>query len=306
MYVFGGHGQTDHLMCDGARHHHCWNGATVDGPLAAIKLAQAIQQEVDSLESFEAEFIEQLDDEAQKSNAARTVRLRALSQESEKIEREIANVMKLVREGATGPLLNEELDRLEGERRRLALAKAQEEALAVEEIRLPTIEQLKELFRAKFAQLAVDGFEFAAQLRGLAPRIVVYPYRLVDGGPVVLRATFRLQLAELVPDHPTRELLRPSLERTLTVDLFDPPQREQYRRQVVAARGAGETERQIAARLGLTVTAVQRAMALQRLMDKLGVDDAYQPVTSPPVDGKMRRHKHPRYTFTPRPDAGAL
>lgn len=43
-YVFGGHGQTDHLMCRGAREYRCWNGTTVDGPLAAERLSEAVLQ----------------------------------------------------------------------------------------------------------------------------------------------------------------------------------------------------------------------------------------------------------------------
>ena len=65
------------------------------------------------------------------------------------------------------------------------------------------------------------------------------------------------------------------------------------------------TEREIAHKLGITKTAVQRAAALQRKMDELGLTDPYIPVTEPPEDlTKMRRHKHKRYRFEPLPDAG--
>jgi hypothetical protein len=47
-------------------------------------------------------------------------------------------------------------------------------------------------------------------------------------------------------------------------------------------------------------------MALQRLMDKLGVTDAYQPVTEPREGGKLQRHRHPRYRFEPLPNAGEV
>lgn len=33
-FVFGGHGRTTPLMCNGAPEHRCWNGSTIDGPLA--------------------------------------------------------------------------------------------------------------------------------------------------------------------------------------------------------------------------------------------------------------------------------
>ena len=47
MYVFGGHGQRDHLECDGARNYACWNGITVDGPLATERITQAVFAEME-------------------------------------------------------------------------------------------------------------------------------------------------------------------------------------------------------------------------------------------------------------------
>ena len=52
-YVFGGHGQKDHLMCDGARDHSCWNGVTVDGPLATEKILSAVLAEIEQLPDFD-------------------------------------------------------------------------------------------------------------------------------------------------------------------------------------------------------------------------------------------------------------
>jgi site-specific DNA recombinase len=54
MYVFGGHGQTDRLMCSGAREHKCWNGITVDGPLAAERVSAAILAQIETLQEFDA------------------------------------------------------------------------------------------------------------------------------------------------------------------------------------------------------------------------------------------------------------
>jgi hypothetical protein len=306
MFVFGGHGQTDRLMCDGARHYHCWNGVTANGPFTTEKIGQAIFAEIEALKGYDAEFLAAAEEHAQRANAARTARLAELSRASEKVEREIANVLKMIREGCGSALVKEELTRLEAERGRLQYDKSCEEALVVGKLQLPPIEELKQMARAKFQHLPTDSFEFAAELRRLAPRIVVFPYQLLDGGGIVLRAKVRLQLAELIPDKPTAEVLKPTMEKVLMVDLFDPPQREKFRLRVVAARRAGQSERSIAKQLGITVTAAQRAMALQRLMDEHGLDDPYVPVDEPPEDGRMCRHKHPRYKFAPRPDAGVV
>jgi hypothetical protein len=93
------------------------------------------------------------------------------------------------------------------------------------------------------------------------------------------------------------------LRRELTVDLFDPPQRVRFREQVVSLRAEGLTERQVADRLKITVTAAQRAAWLHRYMQAHDLTDPYLPVTEPPADqSKLRRHLHPRYRFEPRED----
>jgi site-specific DNA recombinase len=129
---------------------------------------------------------------------------------------------------------------------------------------------------------------------------------LCDGGKVVLRARFRLQLASLIPDVGTRTVLQKPLEKTLEIDLFDMPQRALHREAIQELRGLGLTEREAAQRLGLTITAAQNAAALQRLMDKMGITDPYLPVVEPPSEGKLRRHKHKRYHFEPLDGAGEI
>jgi hypothetical protein len=91
----------------------------------------------------------------------------------------------------------------------------------------------------------------------------------------------------------------------MVVDLFEPPQRAAFRQRVVAGRGQGRTERQLAKDLGITQAAVQRAAALDRLMRQRGLTDPYEPLPGPPEGyGKLRRHKHPRYRFEPHNEGG--
>lgn len=92
------------------------------------------------------------------------------------------------------------------------------------------------------------------------------------------------------------------LERVVTVDLFDPPQRVQYREEVMVRRARGKTERQSAAELGITQPAVQHAASLDQMMKQLGLTDPYVRLLEPPSDlPRYRRHLHPRYHFEPLP-----
>ena len=151
-------------------------------------------------------------------------------------------------------------------------------------------------------------------MRCLIPKILVFPYQLCDGGKIVLRAKFRLRLSNLLVDAPARDLLEQTLEKVLDVDLFEPCQRAAHRERIVALRATTNpetnkryTEAEAARLVGITKTAAQRAAALQRKMDELGISDPYLPVLEPTENmGKIRRHQHKRYSFEPLESAGEL
>jgi hypothetical protein len=47
----------------------------------------------------------------------------------------------------------------------------------------------------------------------------------------------------LIPDAGTRAVLQPALESIVTIDLFELPQREKYRQQIMELRQFRDTER---------------------------------------------------------------
>jgi hypothetical protein len=149
---------------------------------------------------------------------------------------------------------------------------------------------------------------FAREMHELVPRIEVFPCRLLDGGAVVLRARLTVDLTPLLGR--AGEGVGGSITRTAVVDLFDPPQREALRERVVALRGEGRTEREVARELAITVTAAQRAMALHRLTQDRGLTDPYEAlrgrkaacarsVPGPSREGRRRR----TYCERTRPEA---
>jgi site-specific DNA recombinase len=101
--------------------------------------------------------------------------------------------------------------------------------------------------------------------------------------------------------------LAAGLQHSLVVDLFEAPQREAYRDPVMELTATGLKQREIAWELGITLPAVQDAVALARRMEALGTTDPYLSLIAPPGDYKrLRRHKHPRYRFEPLLDVGDL
>lgn len=196
----------------------------------------------------------------------------------------------------------EKLRSLEAERDRLVADRRELGRLPRVAVELPDMARLRALAAEAFEGLAQGSPEAGRLARRLIPRLKAHPYRLCDGGALVLRAHLTLDLAPLVPDAQVLEGRTDVLRRELVVDLFDMPQRAAFRERVIALRAGHMTEREVAAELGLTVTAVQKAASLDRLMKKLGLADPYVRLTEPPSDqARMRRHKHARFHFEPNP-----
>ena len=301
QYVFGGHGQIDHLMCNGARDYACWNGATVDGSLATAVISKAVFSEIEALAGFDSAFLAQVNAEAQKLDKAREAQLHDLGSKLAKVNRQIGNVVEFKRDGDSSPSIRADLGALERERIQLQYQHAEALRTPTTGIVIPSIDELKQLARESFEGLASNSFEFASVMRRLIARITVFPYRLVDGGPIVLRAKFQLDLANLTTDNRLQQALQQPLERTIRVDLFEKPQRVVHREELLVRRQT-MTEREAAHALGITVAAAQRAAALDRMMTSMGLTDGYLRILAPPTDsGRVRRFLHERYRFDPLP-----
>lgn len=306
LYYWGGHGQASHMMCSGSRDYVCWNGATFDGTEAARRISAAVLNVIEGLPGFDATLVAKVRVELEAEQVGQQKERAQIEADLLAVQKKIDRATEVIVSTSKPPgSLLTKLGELESQKdglidRRDQLARAQRGR-----INLPPIKEIKRLARDSIALLATNNVEFFRRMRELVPSIVVHPVRLLDGGKVVLRAKVTLLLAPLVGDKAVAEVLAQHTElcrHELTVDLFDVPQRASLREQVVAARANGRTEQQIASELGVTVTATQRAAALQRLMDVRGVTDAYEIVKKPPPDcRKMCRHRHKRYRFKPLP-----
>jgi len=162
--------------------------------------------------------------------------------------------------------------------------------------------QLRQLLEEQFRSLATDSPEFGALMRQLVPEFHIYLARLCDGGHPLARAKVRLDLAGSVPDLNLVPGLRDLLTGELTLDLFEPPQRERIREEAVRLTAQGLNQREIAEQLREkpTQTAMQRALVLQRKMCERGLDMPFVPMMEPPQDyPKLRRHLNRKYKFEP-------
>lgn len=313
-YVFGGHGQTEHLMCNGAREYKCWNGFTVDGPVAAEKISDAVFLEIEAFVGFDEAFLEILRERADALAGGRESEERRIASKLQRCQRELANLVAYVASGNASETVAQQITERERQKAQLEYQATELQRRADSEFVIPSAEEIKELARASIRDLALDSFEFSNVMRQLIPKIVVWPVQSCQGGKVYMRSKFKFQIANLLADANTRELLAEQLERVLSVDLFEPSQFILHRERIMELRssinpktGRKYTERQAANVVGITHTAAQRAAKLQRAMDDLGLVDPMIQITEPPANnGRYKRHKHPRYSFDPLPGAGEL
>lgn len=297
LMYWGGHGQKEHMMCSGTRDYTCWNTATFDGVAAGTKLLNAFLQAIETVPDYDADFLAALRDLSAETMGGRAERLHAAEQAVARCDRQERNVADAIGDMGYGPILEEKYRQAQAESRK---ARAIRDAILREPCEVPDLPPVAELKRVarEVTDLGFDDPDFGRQMRLLVPRIAVLPYRPHDGGRVVLRAALDIDLSPLAGK--AESFLASKLRRTVVVDLFDPPQRVAFMEDVVRLRGEGRSEAEVAAELGLTVTAAQDAAALARLTAAAGSTDPYVWVAEPPADnGRMTRHRHERYVFRP-------
>jgi DNA invertase Pin-like site-specific DNA recombinase len=297
--VWGGNGMTGNLMCKNARIWACWHSLGFDGALAATKIADAVGAELLALDDLDPQ-LRALAEEAKRAGNDLLREWDELRRDEAGLARDKDNVMATVRACGPRDMLSEQLDELEAKERELAARRRSLERRTGRPVNLPGSAELRELFREKMKGLAIDSPEFGDLLRLVAPQVHIYQVRLIDGGHLMSRARVELALAGIVRDTADNPTYGETLRRGITIDLFTPPQRECIREEAVRLAGEGREQRDIARRLRVTQTAVYRALALDHMMRERGLDNPYEVVMDPPDDySKLRRHKNPRYKFTP-------
>lgn len=95
--------------------------------------------------------------------------------------------------------------------RQLQLAQSESrriEEMPSEAIIIPPMDEIKAIVRQKIESLAIDNPEYGTIMKSMIPKIVVFPFRLCDGGHVVLRARFRIHVSKIIPNVRVQEALQ--------------------------------------------------------------------------------------------------
>jgi len=188
LFVWGGHGQNHHLVCDGARQYRCWQAITVDGPLAVRKITPAISDELERLPGFDEQLLADLRAEHAQLHAKDERELDAVEREIRKRDTELSNLLEFIRGGKTSAAVRQELERVESDIHALNHKRDELISRPSEAPQLPSMDEIKRLAREALACEADDPWELARVMKRLIPRIAILPYRLCDGGHPEVRA----------------------------------------------------------------------------------------------------------------------
>lgn len=298
--VWGGNGIKAHLMCSGAREYRCWNSIGIDGALLTRRIMEALTRALRALDQFEEQF-QGLVRQAVADQGDLAGRRERLHREKASLAARVQNVVDGIAACGPEPSLKDKLNELKAGVARvdLELRKLGESAAHKAELPMSLI-GLRGMFESQFLQLAEGSRQFADLLRKLVPRISVFLVRACDGGHPVPRANVTLELDGVIADAHRVPQVSDLLRRELIIDLFEPPQRVTIRERATWMAAAGTEQRVIARELGVTETAVQRALALDLHMGSVGLADPYCVVITPPADyPKLRRHRNARFRFEP-------
>jgi len=305
LLVYGAHGQKNSLACSGAVKYNCWNSTSINATKTGNKIITAIEKEISSLKDFDKILLKEIEEELNNTKSNNSQRQRKLQAQQDANDRQIKNILGAIRETGHSESLLTELKTLEATKVQLTFELNSILAMSTLKPKMPSMEEIKTMVLMSMSSLAINSQEFGRLLRQLIDRIVVLPFQHWDGGSPVLRAYFKINLANLLPQIPGMEIFATALSKTMVVDLFDPPQREAFRTEAANLIASGKNQREAAKILGITSTAVQKAKDLHKRMEQAGITFPYiQLIEPPPENRKIRRHKHPRYKFDPinRPD----
>ncbi len=301
-HLFYWTGTADQKMmgCSGCLNYQCWNAINISGPVIQRKLLDAIWAEIRSLPEFGPQFhklvAERFREAITHKNATKIVKQKEIARLQAQIQRLMTSIEQ---HGGTRSMF-ERVNQLD-----IELATSEDELTLLNStpeipIALPPVAELQKAAEQVFQDLAPRHPQAWRQLHRLVPQLYLFPIQACDGQGVFLRAKLVLNLAALIPQAGIPDEVEQILHRHLSVDLFDVPQRVEFRERVVELHQQGMSTRKIASRLGLTQPAVQNALALDQRMKELALTEPYVLLAEPPESfGRCRRHKKSRYRFEP-------
>jgi site-specific DNA recombinase len=301
IYVWGGNGIKDNLQCTGSRNWKCWNSIGLKGSLFCQHVVDSISQMLGQIQGLDETFRQILDAESKSPEPGYELERSNLTSDEQALKRERQNYLDAIGMYGPDPEIGGRLEELKAKLNKLAVRKAALNRKTVSMSDVPqSASELANLLEEEFLNLAVDSYEFGAMLPKIVPEVFVYCVRLCDGGPLLPRAKFTVDLSGSFEGE-APETLREMLIQEFTVDVFEVPKRERIRRQVIDMVSRGLKQKQIAEGFEEPVSRklVNQSIQLTEYMAASGITDPLEVQLAPPTDlKKVRRHLNSRYSFS--------
>ena len=288
------------MLCSGAADYRCWNSMHVHGGECARRISNAVVQAISELPDFDTVFGQLVGERLAEAADLEGTQRRALEQQSKDIEQRLTSLVSHLEKRPDSPTMLERLDQLESQRSAVRHQLKQLRDTPKSSVVLPAANELRQHLVATLQELAVDDPETCRLLRQLIPDLQIVPYQVCDASDIIPRAELTLTLIPLLPSALRDEQADVIFTKRLLVNLCDPSQRVLYHQQATDLQQQRLKEREIAVRLGIAQSAVQRALRINRLMRSLDLTEPFiRLVSIPTVCNRLRRHLHPRFRFEP-------
>lgn len=300
-FVWGGNGITKNLMCARSRDWKCWNSVGFKGALLVERVMEAIMGQLTALVGLDQQFRDMI--RAADLESSTGSELEAIAGEERNLARDETNFLAAIEKYGPSDMFDRRFTEIQERRAELTRKRNRIEMTQRRPLILPASPaELLDLAKSKFCELSAESPEFGDVLRQIVSKFYVYLVRSIDGGHLLPRAQVHFDFSGIAPDAKLVPGLASMLESTVTVDLFDPPQRERIRPAVKHLLSLGHGPIEICQLIDEKpkLAAVQRSIKLQKQMDHLGVDSPYTILDAPPENyAKLRRHKNSKYRFMP-------
>src|SRR5262249_47335111 len=148
--------------------------------------------------AFDESFVAMVEERLAAMSRGNRSRAKEIKGHRESLARQIQRVTDAIAQVGGSQSLYDKLGALEAEDDALRQELAKISAPPVTKVALPSIDEIKRLAEETFKSFAPSDPEVGRLMHHLIPDIRVYPYQLIDGGRVVLRAHFSLHLAGLI------------------------------------------------------------------------------------------------------------
>ena len=298
-FVLGGHGDRERMMCDGARKYLCYNAMSIDRPQLAAMVADKVRDMIVNLPDFDSEWGDALEQEARELNSGLNAKITQLRGQIQTQERKAENLAHSVANGNHSPTIARMLEDAETAVINLSCEVEQLEAELEDELEIPTADEIRELANAAFLSLAIESHDFGDKMRRLITEFHVYPHQLFDGGRIEPRCKFTVDLKNLFGVHLPSDI--DALQFQCGVDITTDPQRVQFTTQVWDRIQANAKQRDVAAELRITQTAVQKTLYFERDRRQRDLSAPWCLVRDVQTAAEQyKRVRHSKFRFEPR------